>query len=152
MRCSPSLYPSLCFSSLDVCLWLFDVGLVSVLYVRVKSLCLFMMGCFLFLPLLWDFTLNSALWVVVSTGLKLRLSSSTDPEPGRCKRTDGKKWRCSRDVAPDYKYCERHLHRGCPHSRKPVEVHANNDNIKRSHREDYQSLPTLPVSNPTINS
>ena len=37
---------------------------------------------------------------------------SLDPEPGRCRRTDGKKWRCSRDVVPDQKYCERHLHRG----------------------------------------
>jgi hypothetical protein len=93
---------------------------------------------------------------VGSSGLKLRLSSSTDPEPGRCKRTDGKKWRCSRDVAPDHKYCERHLHRGRPRSRKPVEVHANNDNIKRSRREDYQALPTPSVSaaipNPSINT
>ncbi|KAB5573390.1 hypothetical protein DKX38_000584 [Salix brachista] len=32
--------------------------------------------------------------------------NSSDPEPWRCKRTDGKKWRCSRDVAPDQKYCE----------------------------------------------
>lgn len=52
----------------------------------------------------------------------LRFSNSTDPEPGRCRRTDGKKWRCSRDVAPDQKYCERHMHRGRPRSRKPVEV------------------------------
>ncbi|XP_010918299.1 uncharacterized protein [Elaeis guineensis] len=52
----------------------------------------------------------------------LRFSSNTDPEPGRCRRTDGKKWRCSRDAAPDQKYCERHLHRGRPRSRKPVEV------------------------------
>lgn len=35
-----------------------------------------------------------------------------DPEPGRCRRTDGKKWRCSRDVVPDQKYCSRHMHRG----------------------------------------
>ncbi|XP_074264373.1 growth-regulating factor 8-like isoform X1 [Silene latifolia] len=46
-----------------------------------------------------------------------------DPEPWRCRRTDGKKWRCSRDVAPDQKYCERHSHKGRPsaRSRKPVE-------------------------------
>ncbi|XXG66868.1 hypothetical protein AAC387_Pa06g0345 [Persea americana] len=56
----------------------------------------------------------------------LRFSSSIDPEPGRCRRTDGKKWRCSRDVAPDQKYCERHMHRGRPRSRKPVEVPAQN--------------------------
>ncbi|XP_020096695.1 growth-regulating factor 10-like [Ananas comosus] len=38
--------------------------------------------------------------------------NNTEPEPGRCRRTDGKKWRCSRDVIPDQKYCERHMHRG----------------------------------------
>ncbi|KAF4398841.1 hypothetical protein G4B88_023435, partial [Cannabis sativa] len=59
---------------------------------------------------------------------KLRFSNGTDAEPGRCKRTDGKKWRCSRDVAPDQKYCERHMHRGRPRSRKHVEVQLNNTN------------------------
>ncbi|KAK9713336.1 hypothetical protein RND81_06G020500 [Saponaria officinalis] len=47
-----------------------------------------------------------------------------DPEPWRCRRTDGKKWRCSRDViAPDQKYCERHSQKGrqSTRSRKPVE-------------------------------
>ncbi|KAJ6699298.1 GROWTH-REGULATING FACTOR 3 [Salix purpurea] len=44
-----------------------------------------------------------------------------DPEPGRCRRTDGKKWRCSRDVVAGHNYCERHLHRGRNRSRKPVE-------------------------------
>ncbi|KAI4368018.1 hypothetical protein MLD38_016631 [Melastoma candidum] len=47
---------------------------------------------------------------------------SGDPEPWRCWRTDGKKWRCSRDVAPHQKYCERHSHKNRPHSRKPVEL------------------------------
>ncbi|GFP87243.1 growth-regulating factor 5 [Phtheirospermum japonicum] len=27
-----------------------------------------------------------------------------DPEPGRCRRTDGKKWRCSKEAYPDSKY------------------------------------------------
>ncbi|CAL0309934.1 unnamed protein product [Lupinus luteus] len=45
-----------------------------------------------------------------------------DPEPGRCRRTDGKKWRCSRDVVAGHKYCERHMHRGKNRSRKPVEL------------------------------
>ncbi|KAL6974604.1 hypothetical protein U1Q18_028787 [Sarracenia purpurea var. burkii] len=45
-----------------------------------------------------------------------------DPEPGRCRRTDGKKWRCSKEAFPDSKYCERHMHRGRNRSRKPVEV------------------------------
>eukprot|EP01018_Ginkgo_biloba_P009546 Gb_20400 [translate_table: standard] len=51
----------------------------------------------------------------------LGFANNTDPEPGRCRRTDGKKWRCSRDVVPDQKYCERHMHRGRHRSRKPVE-------------------------------
>ncbi|KAK4252660.1 hypothetical protein QN277_014405 [Acacia crassicarpa] len=45
-----------------------------------------------------------------------------DPEPGRCRRTDGKKWRCSRDAHPDSKYCERHMIRRRHRSRKPVET------------------------------
>lgn len=45
-----------------------------------------------------------------------------DPEPGRCRRTDGKKWRCARDVVGGHKYCERHMHRGRNRSRKPVEI------------------------------
>ena len=45
-----------------------------------------------------------------------------DPEPGRCRRTDGKKWRCGKNVVPDQKYCERHMHRGRQRSRKPVEA------------------------------
>ncbi|XP_021717972.1 growth-regulating factor 1-like [Chenopodium quinoa] len=53
----------------------------------------------------------------------LGFSGSTDPEPGRCRRTDGKKWRCSKDAVPDQKYCERHINRGRHRSRKPVEGH-----------------------------
>ncbi|KAM1078949.1 hypothetical protein EV2_014251 [Malus domestica] len=48
--------------------------------------------------------------------------TAMDPEPTRCRRTDGKKWRCSRDVVAGQKYCERHVHRGRNRSRKPVEV------------------------------
>ncbi|GMH16477.1 hypothetical protein Nepgr_018318 [Nepenthes gracilis] len=51
----------------------------------------------------------------------LGYTNSTDPEPGRCRRTDGKKWRCTRDAAADQKYCERHMNRGRHRSRKPVE-------------------------------
>ncbi|KAJ6739857.1 GROWTH-REGULATING FACTOR 2 [Salix purpurea] len=47
--------------------------------------------------------------------------NNTDQEPGRCRRTDGKKWRCSRDAVADQKYCERHINRGRHRSRKPVE-------------------------------
>ncbi|KAL2902962.1 Growth-regulating factor 4 [Bienertia sinuspersici] len=60
------------------------------------------------------------------TGVEMRFGGNRggcDPEPWRCRRTDGKKWRCSRDVAPDQKYCERHSHKGRPsRSRKPVET------------------------------
>ncbi|KAG8481580.1 hypothetical protein CXB51_026534 [Gossypium anomalum] len=51
----------------------------------------------------------------------LGYSGSTDPEPERCRRTDGKKWRCSRDAVANQKYCERHINRGPHRSRKPVE-------------------------------
>ncbi|XP_057428531.1 growth-regulating factor 5-like [Lotus japonicus] len=54
--------------------------------------------------------------------LQMGLGRKIDPEPGRCRRTDGKKWRCSKDAYPDSKYCERHMHRGKNRSRKPVEV------------------------------
>ncbi|XP_019417478.1 PREDICTED: growth-regulating factor 1-like isoform X2 [Lupinus angustifolius] len=54
-------------------------------------------------------------------GFHLGFSNNTDPEPGRCRRTDGKKWRCSRDAVVDQKYCERHMNRGRHRSRKPVE-------------------------------
>ncbi|XP_035539756.1 growth-regulating factor 1-like isoform X2 [Juglans regia] len=49
------------------------------------------------------------------------LPHNSYPEPGRCRRTDGKKWRCSRDAVADQKYCERHINRGRHRSRKPVE-------------------------------
>ncbi|XP_022867653.1 growth-regulating factor 4-like [Olea europaea var. sylvestris] len=52
-----------------------------------------------------------------------------DPEPGRCRRTDGKKWRCSKDAHPDSKYCERHMHRGRNRSRKPVETHSTSQSL-----------------------
>eukprot|EP00249_Psilotum_nudum_P024927 c29323_g5_i2 orf=764-2488(+) len=54
-------------------------------------------------------------------GYHLGFANNNDPEPGRCRRTDGKKWRCSQDVVPGQKYCERHMHRGRHRSRKPTE-------------------------------
>ncbi|XP_065880603.1 growth-regulating factor 2-like [Euphorbia lathyris] len=35
----------------------------------------------------------------------------SDPHPERCRRTDGKKWRCAKDALTGHKYCERHMHR-----------------------------------------
>nr|GEX75942.1 growth-regulating factor 6-like isoform X1 [Tanacetum cinerariifolium] len=57
-------------------------------------------------------------------GFHFGFSNNSDPEPGRCRRTDGKKWRCSRDAVADQKYCERHMNRGRHRSRKPVEGQA----------------------------
>lgn len=56
-------------------------------------------------------------WNVYEMGMGRKI----DAEPGRCRRTDGKKWRCSKDASPDSKYCERHMHRGKNRSsRKPL--------------------------------
>ncbi|KAL4568798.1 hypothetical protein LXL04_024414 [Taraxacum kok-saghyz] len=54
-------------------------------------------------------------------GFRLGFPASNDPEPGRCRRTDGKKWRCSKEAVPDQKYCEKHINRGRHRSRKLVE-------------------------------
>ncbi|PKA49963.1 Growth-regulating factor 1 [Apostasia shenzhenica] len=76
-----------------------------------------------------------------------------DPEPGRCRRTDGKKWRCSKEAYPDSKYCERHMHRGKKNrSRKPVELSlAANSHTFSSSSSSSSSSPysgRLSVSRP----
>ncbi|KAI3681932.1 hypothetical protein L2E82_16449 [Cichorium intybus] len=38
------------------------------------------------------------------TGTGIRFSNGSDLEPWRCRRTDGKKWRCAKDVGPNQKY------------------------------------------------
>lgn len=65
--------------------------------------------------------LTVRLWINSAVGYCSFYGKKVDPEPGRCRRTDGKKWRCSKDAYPDSKYCERHMHRGRNRSRKPVE-------------------------------
>ncbi|KAL1822521.1 hypothetical protein ACET3Z_009299 [Daucus carota] len=67
-----------------------------------------------------------------------------DPEPGRCRRTDGKKWRCSRDVVGGYKYCERHMHRGRNRSRKPVETPTAHSNAALLVEDTNQSVAAQP--------
>ena len=52
-----------------------------------------------------------------------------DPEPSRCRRTDGKKWRCSKNTVLNQKYCDRHMHRGCKRSRKHVETSLVNSSL-----------------------
>ncbi|PKU61228.1 Growth-regulating factor 1 [Dendrobium catenatum] len=58
-------------------------------------------------------------WSCVQLGLG---REAEDPEQGRCRRTDGKKWRCSKEAYPDSKYCERHMHRGKNRLRKQAQI------------------------------
>ncbi|OMO66126.1 Growth-regulating factor 5 [Corchorus olitorius] len=75
-----------------------------------------------------------------------------DPEPGRCRRTDGKKWRCSKEAYPDSKYCERHMHRGRSRSRKPVELITTNSSSSSSSTTTTIALPSINRSNLSMNS
>lgn len=61
------------------------------------------------------------------------LNDKEDPEPTRCRRTDGKKWRCSNKVLLFQKYCERHMHRGRKRSRKLVESSSSYDVASTKH-------------------
>ncbi|XP_039135362.1 growth-regulating factor 4-like [Dioscorea cayenensis subsp. rotundata] len=92
----------------------------------------------LLLPIRRSFFHFSALGYPSCYGMKL------DPEPGRCRRTDGKKWRCSKDAHPDSKYCERHMHRSRNRSRKPVETQA----ISKS----QSSSSTVTSLSPTVSA
>ncbi|KAL4592844.1 hypothetical protein LXL04_005850 [Taraxacum kok-saghyz] len=77
----------------------------------------------LLLPI-WNSVLASFAGSGYDRSLYDNYKNSMEAEPGRCKRTDGKKWRCSKEVVMGYKYCDKHLHRGrSSRSRKDVEVH-----------------------------
>ncbi|OMO78612.1 Peptidase M48, partial [Corchorus capsularis] len=83
-------------------------------------------------------------------------SNMMDPEPGRCRRTDGKKWRCSKNVIPDQKYCEQHMHRGRHCSRKPVEspqITLPDENVSDNSNKESENSNKLsaPVSVPCMN-
>ncbi|KAE8657339.1 Growth-regulating factor 3 [Hibiscus syriacus] len=65
--------------------------------------------------------------------LHLEYKNGIDPEPGRCRRTDGKKWRCSKEAVLDHKYCERHMHRGRQRSKKLVETSEATTRSRISH-------------------
>ncbi|GKU88998.1 hypothetical protein SLEP1_g3198 [Rubroshorea leprosula] len=80
---------------------------------------------------------NDGSWV--GSSLNLRFAGKGDLEPRRCRRIDGKKWRCSRDMASDQKYYERHMHLCHPRSRKPVE-HPK----KKTRPSHTQDLPLSP--------
>ncbi|CAA3022237.1 growth-regulating factor 1-like [Olea europaea subsp. europaea] len=80
----------------------------------------------------------------------LGFGRKVDPEPGRCRRTDGKKWRCSKEAYPDSKYCERHMHRGRNRSRKPVETPTPNNAISSiTKNPTNSSSSTARKENPT---
>ncbi|XP_076893143.1 growth-regulating factor 1-like [Bidens hawaiensis] len=86
-------------------------------------------------------------------GFHMGFSNNSDPEPGRCRRTDGKKWRCSRDAVADQKYCERHMNRGRHRSRKPVEGHAGHSvNNGRSTNTTTATGSAAVVSTPVTTS
>lgn len=87
-------------------------------------------------------------WNVVlgSGGMNLEFRNGMDPEPGRCRRTDGKKWRCSKEAVPDHKYCERHLHRGRPRSRKLVEASSGSNTFKSSGSGDTNTNLSISLS------
>ena len=72
------------------------------------------------------------------------LGRKIDPEPGRCRRTDGKKWRCSKEAFPDSKYCERHMHRGKNRSRKPVEVLKTPTSVANTNTNSTSTLTNSP--------
>ncbi|KAM0863840.1 hypothetical protein ACQ4PT_044330 [Festuca glaucescens] len=76
-----------------------------------------------------------------SVGYGSYFGKKLDPEPGRCRRTDGKKWRCAKEAAQDSKYCERHMHRGRNRSRKPVETQI----VASPHRQQQQT-PAAPAT------
>ncbi|OIV99728.1 hypothetical protein TanjilG_26066 [Lupinus angustifolius] len=83
--------------------------------------------------------------------LPMGLGRKIDPEPGRCRRTDGKKWRCSKEAYPDSKYCERHMHRGKNRSRKPVEVlKTTNNTYASSTSTTPSSILSITKNNPAL--
>ncbi|KAL3818147.1 hypothetical protein ACJIZ3_004052 [Penstemon smallii] len=67
------------------------------------------------------------------------IKGSMDNEPGRCRRTDGKKWRCSKNVAnPGQKYCHNHMHRGRhrPRNRAPPSTTTSHHATKKDNIDD----------------
>ncbi|CAA2978661.1 growth-regulating factor 9 [Olea europaea subsp. europaea] len=88
------------------------------------------------------------------TGFSIQNSdhgSMMDPELGRCRRTDGRKWRCSNNSLPKEKYCDRHMHRGRKCSRKHVErskSDANNEILT----SNIINIPSKTVPDPSYDT
>ncbi|KAG6531956.1 hypothetical protein ZIOFF_005792 [Zingiber officinale] len=77
---------------------------------------------FEFCPSTVEDTLPKPSWPPSPSPASSPPSGTKETTLGRCRRTDGKKWRCSREVAVGQKYFERHVHRGRNRSRKHVEA------------------------------
>lgn len=92
-------------------------------------------------------TWNNLYFVDVNTvGYCSLYGKKLDPEPGRCRRTDGKKWRCSKDAYADSKYCERHMNRGRNRSRKPVESAQNTISLSHNSSSSASSSSSSTLS------
>ncbi|KAL1829306.1 hypothetical protein ACET3Z_007718 [Daucus carota] len=86
---------------------------------------------------------SAARWEYYHKGL----TRKEDLEPGRCKRTDGKKWRCSRDAHRESKYCEKHMHRGRNSSRKPEAITTNTTSpVLKIHLNSAHDQPAIQTS------
>ena len=100
---------------------------------------------------------------VQGCGTSHNYRNDVELELGRCRRTDGKKWRCRRGVVANQKYCEMHMHRGSKQhmeASKPAAILATIPVVPgsfHSHpttnlpsKADYRSLNTnLCISIPT---
>lgn len=60
--------------------------------------------------------------VVVNSNAVCKNRGITVEEPQRCKRTDGKRWRCSKEAIPQKKYCGSHINRGSKRGRSSSEA------------------------------
>ncbi|KAL4565356.1 hypothetical protein LXL04_029448 [Taraxacum kok-saghyz] len=79
---------------------------------------------------------------LLRTSTGIRFSNGSDPEPWRCRRTDGKKWRCAKDVGPNQKYCDRHAHKTRSRSRKPVDTNTNTNTNHISNNHHHPATPS----------
>ncbi|KAJ4728527.1 Growth-regulating factor like [Melia azedarach] len=101
--------------------------------------------------------IRTSLHLLSSLGYCSYYGKKMDPEPGRCRRTDGKKWRCSKDAHPGSKYCERHMNRSRYRSRKPVESQTASQPLSTAASDvgtgsssgsgSFQNLPLHSISN-----
>lgn len=101
------------------------------------------LSCYFLISIYTIFLWNLNLFIHHAVGYCSYNGKKFDPEPGRCRRTDGKKWRCSKDAHSDSKYCERHMHRGRNRSRKPVESQSTSQSLLTA----KSNIPTSCTSN-----